>query len=174
MREFVKDTKQINAVRIPCFTETRAGQSGIELKTLRLIAVAHRFDQQPARFGHAQCSQTVEHRESLLAHDALQARLGVGFLAGAVVGQGVTQDARGFPLCVVEVAQVFQRRDRARGRVQAVVVLELPGELFFLHLARIVYKALKAISCGLIKGHCERPGKSSWGHPVGDEHGPQR
>ncbi len=42
--------------------------------------------------------------------------------------QGVTQDAGGFPMGVVEVGQLFDVRDGAAVGIQAVVSLQLPGE----------------------------------------------
>ncbi len=67
--------------------------------------------------------------------------------------QGVAQDARGFALRVIDVAQAGQLRHAAGVRVQPKVVLELAGELLLQHAARAVDEALQAVSCCLVEGH---------------------
>ena len=69
------------------------------------------------------------------------------------MGQRIAQDPRRFPLLIVDVAEAFERRSRARHRVQTVVVLELPGELLFQRAARIGDEALQAVAGVLIEGH---------------------
>jgi hypothetical protein len=73
------------------------------------------------------------------------------------VRQGVAQDAGGFALGVVDMAQAGQLRHGARVRVHAVVVLQLAGEFLFQHTARVVDEALQAVSCCLVEGHQSIP-----------------
>ena len=151
--QFIEDAEQIDAIGIAGLPQGGAGQAGVKLEALGLEAVAHRFDQQAPRLSHAQGGQAVEHGEGLLAEDAVQPLGGVAITAGGVMGQGVAQDAGGFALGVVDVAQAGQCGDGARLRVHAVVVLKLAGELLLQHAARVGNEALETAAGGLVKGH---------------------
>ncbi|MOA54578.1 hypothetical protein D3C78_1782250 [compost metagenome] len=71
--------------------------------------------------------------------------------------QGIAQDAGGFALGVVDVAQAGQLGHGARIRVHAVVVLELTSEFFLQHAARVIDEALQSVSCCLVNSHQSIP-----------------
>jgi hypothetical protein len=92
----------------------------------------------------------------LLTHDPIEAGFGISVRISAIMRQRITQDSCRLALLVVDVAETFERRSRARHRVQTVVVLKLPGKLLFQRAACVCNEALQAVSGGLVEGHAHR------------------
>ena len=155
--QLVEDAEQVGAIGVAGFAQAGAGQTGIELEALGLVAVADRLDQQTPRLGHAQRSQAVEDGEGLLADDAVQhLRLRAPPPAGLgreVVSKDLPQDLGGLQSGVVQVGELGDVRHLAGLGVHPVVPLELTSELLGQQVAGLVDETLESIAGALVERH---------------------
>jgi hypothetical protein len=67
--------------------------------------------------------------------------------------QRLSQHPGGLPPAVIQASQLGQVHDFPRGRIQPVLMLQLPREFFGEQRARVADKLLQAIARRLIESH---------------------
>lgn len=107
-RDFVEYTAEVNNIRVKLLADGSSSRLQKQLKSLRVFAFAHAFDDEAALLAKTQGSKPIEDSERLFAYHARDAlrpsfvRRDFAF-SGVQVSQPLAQKSGHFPLLVVKV-----------------------------------------------------------------------